>query len=66
MEQYSEIMKKQLGREYVRFAENVIKRINPAQHSSVLEIGPGPGWAGIELVKRRNDLKLTGLEASSD
>jgi len=66
MEQYSKIMRKQLGKEYRRFADNVIKRVNPAQDSLVLEIGPGPGWAGINLVKKRKDLKLTGLEASSD
>jgi len=66
MEQYSKIMKKQLGKEYERFANNVINKVGPVQNSSVLEIGPGPGWAGIELLKKRMDLKLTGLEASSD
>jgi ubiquinone/menaquinone biosynthesis C-methylase UbiE len=66
MEQYSNIMKKQLGKEYLRFAANVIKKVNPIQGSMVLEIGPGPGWAGINLVKKRPDLKLVGLEASPD
>jgi len=66
MEQYSEIMKKQLGREYLRFADNVINKIKPAVDSSVLEIGPGPGLAGINLLKKRKDLKLTGLDASAD
>ena len=66
MEQYSEIMKKQLGKEYIRFAENVIKKVNPVQDSKVLEIGPGPGWAGINLLKQRNDIKLEGIEASPD
>jgi len=66
MEQYSEIMIEQLGREYLRFADNVIKKVNPALNSRVLEIGPGPGWAGIYLLKKRNDLKLVGLEASPD
>ncbi len=66
MEQYSEIMKEQLGREYLRFADNVIKKVNPALNSRVLEIGPGPGWAGIYLLKKRNDLKLVGLDASPD
>ena len=66
MEQYSEIMKKQLGKEYIRFAENVIKKVNPVQDSIVLEIGPGPGWAGINLLKQRNDIKLVGIEASPD
>ncbi len=66
MEQYSEIMKKQLGKEYLRFGDNVISKIKPIQNSLVLEIGPGPGWAGINLLKKRNDLKLEGIEASSD
>lgn len=66
MEQYSEIMKKQLGKEYIRFADNVIKKLAPIQNSIVLEIGPGPGWAGINLLKKRSDLKLEGIEASPD
>jgi len=66
MEQYSEVMKKQLGREYLRFADNVVKKVNPAENSIVLEIGPGPGWAGIYLLKKRKDLKLIGLDASHD
>jgi ubiquinone/menaquinone biosynthesis C-methylase UbiE len=66
MEQYSEIMKKQLGKEYIRFTDNVIKKVNPIENSTVLEIGPGPGWAGINLLKKRIDLKLVGLEASPD
>jgi len=49
MEQYSETMKKQLGKEYIRFAENVLEKVNPTANSHVLEIGPGPGWAGINL-----------------
>jgi ubiquinone/menaquinone biosynthesis C-methylase UbiE len=66
MEQYSETMKKQLGKEYIRFADNVINKVNPIQNSRVLEIGPGPGWAGIQLLKKRTDLKLEGQEASPD
>ena len=66
MEQYSETMKKQLGKEYIRFADNVINKVNPVQDSLVLEIGPGPGWAGINLLKKRGDLKLEGIEASPD
>ncbi|MBN2349398.1 MAG: class I SAM-dependent methyltransferase [Bacteroidales bacterium] len=66
MEQYSEIMKKQLGKEYIRFAKNVIEKVSPNPHSKVLEIGPGPGWAGIQLLLKRPDLELNGLEASAD
>ncbi|NLD94132.1 MAG: class I SAM-dependent methyltransferase [Fibrobacter sp.] len=66
MEQYSEIMKKQLGKEYLRFAGNVITIVTPDNNSKVLEIGPGPGWAGINLLKKRPDLVLDGIEASND
>lgn len=66
MERYSEIMKKQLGKEYNRFADNVITQIIPCNNSKVLEIGPGPGWAGICLIKKRPDLMLNGLEPSTD
>ena len=66
MEQYSETMKKQLGKEYIRFAENIISKVSPTQNSLVLEIGPGPGWAGINLLKKRTDLNLEGQEASPD
>ncbi len=66
MEQYSETMKRQLGREYIRFADHVINKVSPVQNSRVLEIGPGPGWAGIYLLLKRSDLQLEGLEASGD
>lgn len=66
MEEYSEIMKNRLGREYIKFSENVINKINPLKNSKTLEIGPGPGWAGINLLKMRKDLILDGLEASND
>ncbi len=66
MDQYSLIMKKQLGREYIRFAEKVVKKVNPPINSTVLEIGPGPGWAGINVLKKRKDLTLVGLEPSPD
>jgi ubiquinone/menaquinone biosynthesis C-methylase UbiE len=66
MEKYSETMKKQLGKEYKRFAENVIHKINPVQNAVVLEIGPGPGWAGINLLLKRPDLRLEGIEVSTD
>jgi ubiquinone/menaquinone biosynthesis C-methylase UbiE len=66
MEQYSEIMYRQLGKEYVRFAENVMTSVDPKPGSKVLEIGPGPAWAGINLMKKRRELIIDGLEASAD
>lgn len=66
MEYYSDVMKKKLGRHYQRFAEFVIESIKPVENAKVLEIGPGPGWAGIYLLKGRPDLRLDGIEASPD
>jgi ubiquinone/menaquinone biosynthesis C-methylase UbiE len=66
MEQYSELMKKQLWKEYVRFADEVVEEIQPDKNSKVLEIGSGSGWAGIILLKKRTDLLLEGLEPSLD
>lgn len=66
MEQYSSIMKKQLAKEYDKFAKDVWMRIKPVENAQVLEIGPGPGWAGIRFVQKRPDVMLYGLEASPD
>lgn len=66
MEQYSETMKTKLGGEYRRFVNYIIQHIKPLEGAKVLEIGPGPGWAGIWLLRKRTDLVLDGLEASPD
>lgn len=33
---------------------------------SVLEVGPGPGYLGLEWLKKTKDTKLTGVEISPD
>ncbi len=66
MKQYSERMKKMLGKRYDLFADNVISKVEPMENSKVLEIGPGPGWGGISLLNKRPDLFLDGIEASAD
>jgi ubiquinone/menaquinone biosynthesis C-methylase UbiE len=65
-EKYGEFMRSRLEGEYIRFAENALAWSAPAPGGSVLEIGPGPGWAGIMLLKRRPDLRLEGIDASPD
>jgi len=65
-EDYGALMYLRLKGEYERFAESALKEAFPAEGASVLEIGPGPGWAGIMLLKRRADMSLTGLDASPD
>ncbi len=66
MKEYSELMKKMLGKQYDSFADNVINKVEPKQDSKVLEIGPGPGWSGISLLKKRPDLYLDAIEPSLD
>ncbi|HNY16887.1 MAG TPA: class I SAM-dependent methyltransferase [Treponemataceae bacterium] len=59
-------MRSHLGAEYRRFARNADKILHLPKCARVLEIGPGPGWAGIELCKLRGDITLVAVEASSD
>jgi ubiquinone/menaquinone biosynthesis C-methylase UbiE len=35
-------------------------------YGTALEIGPGPGYLGLEWLRKTNDTKLTGLEISED
>ena len=35
-------------------------------YGTVLEIGPGPGYLGLEWLKKTSNTKLTGLEISED
>lgn len=65
-EEYGERMKAHLGAEYRRFAVNADKALRLPAGARVLEIGPGPGWAGIELCKLRKDITLIAVEASPD
>lgn len=66
MEQYSNYMKTRLWKQYTEFADSIISRVNPLNNAKVLEIGPGPGWGGIALLEKRQDLQLEGLEPSRD
>lgn len=65
-EEYGERMRSHLGAEYHRFAIHVDKTLRLPAGARVLEIGPGPGWAGIELCKLRGDIALVAVEASGD
>lgn len=66
MQEYSDLMINMLSKQYDQFAHHVIKKVAPVKNAKVLEIGPGPGWGGISLVKQRPDLILDGIEASFD
>ncbi|MBN1801577.1 MAG: class I SAM-dependent methyltransferase [Candidatus Lokiarchaeota archaeon] len=53
-------------KEYERFVKFVVKDLNLKDNSNVLEIGPGPSWISILLVKSNPSFKLVGLEISND
>lgn len=45
---------------YIRFAD----MINPAQHSSVLDVGSGPGFLCFILAERNTTVSITGIDYS--
>jgi trans-aconitate methyltransferase len=65
-ETYGELMLSRLEGEYRRFAEAALAFARPPDGGLVLEIGPGPGWAGIMLLKAAPGLRLEGIDSSSD
>ncbi len=64
--QYSEKMKKMLGKRYDLFADSIIKKVAPIHNALVLEIGSGPGWGGISLLKKMPNMFLDGIDNSFD
>jgi ubiquinone/menaquinone biosynthesis C-methylase UbiE len=40
-------------------------QIDPARHTNVLEIGPGPGWIGIRLAQSHPAVRVTGIDISA-
>jgi ubiquinone/menaquinone biosynthesis C-methylase UbiE len=53
-------------KEYKGFVKFIVEKLRLKENSRVLEIGPGPAWISIILVKERPDVQLTGLEISED
>ncbi|MFX1382071.1 MAG: class I SAM-dependent methyltransferase [Promethearchaeota archaeon] len=53
-------------REYRNFVDFIISILNLKDHSKVLEIGTGPAWISIILIKKNPTIHLTGLEISKD
>jgi len=65
MEELNKEFKKRM-REYRKYAEFILNELKLKNHSRVLEIGPGPAWISIILVKKNPTIHLTGLEISKD
>ncbi len=65
-EEYGKRMHDALAAEYQRFARRADAVLRLPRGARVLEIGPGPGWAGIELATLRPDIDLTAIDASPD
>jgi ubiquinone/menaquinone biosynthesis C-methylase UbiE len=65
-EEYGTRMYDHLAPEYRRFAKKALHALKLPKDARILEIGPGPGWAGIELLKLRTDITLIAIEASPD
>ncbi len=65
MEELNREFKKRM-REFKHFAEFILYDLKLKNHSKVLEIGPGPAWISIIMVKENPTIHITGLEISKD
>ncbi|MBN2704408.1 MAG: class I SAM-dependent methyltransferase [Pontiellaceae bacterium] len=65
-EEYGSIMKNLLCGEYQRFGRRALQVSGIREGAKILEIGNGPGWAGLETVKQGRKCTLTGLDFSPD
>ncbi len=65
MEELSDSFKLRL-KEYQKFVNFLVEELGIKGNSNILEIGPGPGWITILLVKKEPKLRVTGLEISED
>ena len=64
--EYSDYMKKYRSKEYLKFVDNLLERVNLSLGSKVLEIGPGPSWITDFLCEKRLDIFVDALELSQD
>jgi len=66
METYSRFARKYLSRGYHKLASEVVSALAGRPRPRLLEIGPGPGWIGIEVARRLPRAEVVGLELSPD
>lgn len=60
---YDEMMKSHRDRGWLSTGEMITFGID---HGHALEIGPGPGYLGLEWLKKTKDTRLTALDISPD
>ena len=65
IEQINQEFKRRM-KEYKNFVKYILEDLKLKDYSKVLEIGPGPAWISIILVKENPTISLTGLEISKD
>lgn len=63
--EYSRLTKRYAGADYEPILKFALAELKQVEQPRVLELGPGPGWIGISLAKRRQDIRVTGVDISS-
>ncbi|MCH2203357.1 MAG: class I SAM-dependent methyltransferase [Fuerstiella sp.] len=62
---YSQATNRYAGADYDRLLRYTLNALQGTLDPKIVELGPGPGWCGIRLLQRRNDMHLIGLDTSS-
>ncbi|PQO26596.1 class I SAM-dependent methyltransferase [Blastopirellula marina] len=63
--EYSRLTKRYAGPDYEPILKYTLAQLKEVEQPRILELGPGPGWIGITLAKRRKDARVTGVDISS-
>ncbi|TWT30624.1 class I SAM-dependent methyltransferase [Blastopirellula retiformator] len=63
--EYSRLTKRYAGADYEPILKFALAELKQVEQPRVLELGPGPGWIGISLAKRRKDIRVTGIDISN-
>ena len=64
VENYSRNMKRSAGPDFRPIVQYTIDQLVDVPHPHILELGPGPGWIGIEVAQKRHDARVTGIDVS--
>lgn len=63
--EYSRLTKRYAGPDYEPILKFTLAELQGVDQPRILELGPGPGWIGITLAKRRKDARVTGIDIST-